>query len=177
MNESKPLSRGRSSVLVQWLACACICLVVAAILWPVHAGSGAAKTIIQLSDIKHIGLSLVMYASDYDDRLPPSISSNEDLRTYGLPYVKSTAVFQSINPSGGQFLGNSVLAGRKMGDIVDPAATVMVYDSRPWNGHATVCYADSSAKRGASFDTMLQQLTVDPFDPSQHPGRKGPAHA
>lgn len=111
-----------------------------------------------------LGMNLLMYADDYDDKLPPAMSTNQNLRRYCIPYAKAADFFDSRNPTGGQILGNGVLAGRKIDDITDPDITVMLYDSRPWpSGNAALCYEDGGVKMGVPFETMLRQLTVDPF--------------
>ena len=156
-------------------------LLLAAILLPVTGGSRASPRIAQQSKIKQVGLGLIMYASDYDGKLPPAMSTNLELRQCGLRYTKNVEIFKSLNPAGGEIVGNGLLAGKSIDHIVNPAATVMGFDSRPWaENYGVLSYADGHSKASIPFETMLQQLTVDPFNPSQHPGRhmlvKGSKH-
>ena len=165
MGDAQPPPDRWFPVLVKLLLTLIVVLFLAAILFPLTVSDGrGSKRTVQLSNIKQVGLCLVMYANDYDDRMPPAMSTSDELRRYSMPYLKEAAILVSINPAGGELLGNGLLAGKKAGDIAKPAATVMVFDSRPWAGdYGLVCYADGHAKATIPFETMLQQLTVDPF--------------
>lgn len=173
MSDGNPRSRGRLvNIFVSMIAV----LVLAAIFWPAFPSHTTASVRThQLSDIKQIGLCMVMYANDYDDRLPLAMSSNDDLRRYGTPYTKTPGIFKSVNPAGGQIQGNGLLAGRKLGDVIKPETRVMIYDSRPWVDKAVICYADGHAKSLDPFEKMLEQLTVDPMAAGGSTHRE-PAH-
>jgi prepilin-type N-terminal cleavage/methylation domain-containing protein len=100
-------SRNRAFTLIELLVVIAIIAILAAILFPVFAqAKQAAKATGDLSNIKQITLSEIMYAGDYDDRFTyaipdswsgavswgsPSLSWSLSLQ----PYVKSINLFRS----------------------------------------------------------------------------------
>lgn len=177
MREQSPAPPRLLSAFVKILAGLIAAVILLALLFPVYATDGHGAVPTEGSNLRQIGLGLIIYSNDYNEKLPPAMSTSTELRLYCLPYTKNASIFDCANPAGGQILGNGVLAGRSVDKLIDPNTTVMVYDSRPFKkASAVVCYADGHTKWNIPFETMLRQLTVDPFDPSQHPGHKRPAH-
>ena len=139
----------------------------AAILFPVFASSKrAAQKTVQLSNLKQLATGMLIYSTDYDDRLPLHM---ESARTFGPaldPYVKNRSLFISTNPAGGEILGNKKLSGKPMNKLERPADTVMIYDSLPWSGEkALVAYTDGHATSSKPFSIAMGELQRDPFKP------------
>lgn len=97
----------KAFTLIELLVVIAIIAILAAILFPVFAqAKAAAKNTGDLSNIKQIGTSMVMYTNDYDDRYTFGIPDNWSGApgwgsaslswTYNLqPYSKSLALFRS----------------------------------------------------------------------------------
>jgi len=114
--------------LIELLVVIAIIAILAAILFPVFAqAKAAAKTTASISNLKQLGLGMLLYAGDYDDTRVPRV--NQDIirnSTGGFvavvneynwkqliqPYTKSQGVYQdTVNP-----------AARFLDDHSDPAA-------------------------------------------------------
>jgi hypothetical protein len=139
----------------------------AAILFPVFASSKeAARKTAALSNIKQVSLGIVMYTGDHNERFPLAMDS---ARTFGPvidPYVKNRALFMSMNPAGGEILGNKKLSGKRFDKVVDAAQTIMIYDSLPWRGEkALVGYTDGHARASEPYGSAMANLQRDPFKP------------
>jgi hypothetical protein len=147
--------------------CCCLCIpVFAAILFPVFSQAKlAAKKTVSLSNVKQLSLGALMYCNDFDDKFPPHMETVASMRPYIFPYVKNEAIFVSPNPNGGEYLGNPKLSGKNSVKVVNPAKTIMIYDSQPWQpgNVALVGYADGHATSRDPFDKMLSDLQADPF--------------
>jgi hypothetical protein len=108
-------------------------------------GTATDRTI-TLSNLKQVGTALMLFLSDYDDKLP-YVQSTPQLFTFLNPYLKNEEVFKTKNPMGGSFRFNMSLAGVSVTDIENPASTPLVYESEAWpDGKRGICYADSHAK-------------------------------
>jgi hypothetical protein len=147
--------------------CAGCGVVGAAILFPVFAQSKeAARRTAALSNIKQLSTAMIMYASDYDDRYPLAMDS---ARTFGPvinAYVRNRSMFMSMNPAGGEIMGNKRLSGKPMEKLLYPAETVAIYDSLPWRDNkGLVGYADGHALLRDPYSTVMAQLQRDPFKP------------
>lgn len=79
------------------------------------------------SNLKQLGLALMMYAQDYDDRLPPAQRWTEVL----YPYVKNESVFKC--PAAPElecgYAYNRVLSMKLMRQVQSPAEAVSLFDS------------------------------------------------
>jgi prepilin-type processing-associated H-X9-DG protein len=116
---------------VSVVAGAAMVLVIAAILFPVSAGSiRPGPRVLCLSNLKQLTLAELIYASDFDDHLPDSqtwmdrlvpYAKNEDL--YHCPDVKKT------NPHAYGYAMNCELSGKKGSDIAKPEMAPLVFDS------------------------------------------------
>ena len=101
--------RKKAFTLIELLVVIAIIAILAAILFPVFAqAKKAAKQTVGISNMKQIGLSLHMYANDFDDTSPNRrIPVTDAGGTYYLswkavdyPYVKNAGVFTDpINPA------------------------------------------------------------------------------
>ncbi|MHB0999545.1 MAG: hypothetical protein ACYC27_09885 [Armatimonadota bacterium] len=91
-----------------------------------------------LSNIKQIGTSLMMYASDWDNKLPGADTFEQDLS----PYLKNNDVF---NYPGGQDSIFEYQYQGNMSSITDPAGTPLGRIDVGYGWYAEV-YADGHAK-------------------------------
>ncbi len=99
-----------------------------------------------LSNLKQIGLGMMMYMSDYDDVSPYA----QDTRSaFGvlMPYIKNKEVFKSYNPVASRILMNLAVAGVNQSAIPLPAETVLFYDEKQWpDGTRLAVFCDGHAK-------------------------------
>ncbi len=151
-----PCRRSKGFTLIELLVVIAIIAILAAILFPVFARAREkARQASCLSNLKQAGLGLLMYAQDYDDRLPGTYQKMGQAGNWPLilwaqlmqPYVKNTQL--GICPSddaGGGSWGISYGANTEvmpdsrgafnssLGGITYPAETVLVFDA--WNSNA-----------------------------------------
>jgi hypothetical protein len=141
------------------------CLIVpimAAILFPVFSQARlSAQKSATLSQAKQISLSLLMYASDNDEKLPPQLTTSAQLISAVAPYDLGGSIdIKSKNPAGGEFQSNGGAQGLSLLRILSPNLAVLVYESAPWerDGGRVVGHFDGSAKYVKQFDeaTMLK---------------------
>lgn len=92
--------RPSAFTLIELLVVIAIIAILAAILFPVFARAreNARRASCQ-SNLKQIGLGIMQYTQDYDERLPASVANNggdssHSLSYYVQPYIKSTQVFR-----------------------------------------------------------------------------------
>src|SRR6188508_3224214 len=96
MSSSTP-SKFRGFTLIEILVVIAIIALLAAILFPVFSRAREnARRAACMSNLKQIGLAIVQYTQDYDERLPMRCNpaSNISWRTFIFDYVKSTDVFR-----------------------------------------------------------------------------------
>ncbi len=136
-----------------------------AILFPVFQSSkhAAIKTN-ALSNMKQLSISVLMYAGDWDDKFPLRMESAMTFRAATEPYSKSPQLYRSMNKAGGEILGNKRLSGKSMAKIINPAESIMMYDSKPWPGDkALAAYTDGHTKFSGPFSIVMAELQKDPF--------------
>ena len=99
-----------------------------------------------LTNLKQIGLGLVQYTQDYDEKFPP-MQSIAIAKKAIYPYVKSDAVFQ--NPATHEpYRPNTSLSGHSLAEIEAPATTVAYYEaSAAADGLRAVLFTDGHVKR------------------------------
>jgi prepilin-type N-terminal cleavage/methylation domain-containing protein/prepilin-type processing-associated H-X9-DG protein len=163
-------TRRHGFTLIELLVVIAIIAILAAILFPVFAQARAkARAISDLSNLRQVGLALMMYAQDNDEALPPIAgcaagivpcpaasvqnwgpSTNFGVAVSGLidPYIKSNQLF--VNPSGSKpsatsaglgYMVNDLVAGRSQAVMSAPTSTVMAFDA----SEATANYANPTA--------------------------------
>ena len=189
----------RGFTLIELLVVIAIIAILAAILFPVFARAREkARQTSCLSNLKQIGLGLMMYAQDYDERLPatyqwvspPAAWPLISWRTMTYPYVKNAQLFVCPSDAApGADPGDSgtlpavsyqanpwVMPGIRgdfngaIGAITAPAETMMVFDT--WQA-STWC-ADGNWTGGKCSATCFggkpAGLRNDGVDISRHNG-------
>ncbi len=104
-----------------------------------------------LSNIKQIGLGLLMFVQDYNEVYKLKAS---EFKAKVMPYIKNEAVFNcpELKEKGTSYSFNSNLQGIKLANVKSPAETVAVYEGTGnkltfrHDGKAAVCYVDGHAK-------------------------------
>ena len=152
----------RGFTLIELLVVIAIIAILAAILFPVFARAREkARQTSCLSNVKQIMLGVLMYAGDYDERLPMAsnwLISGGSMRWYQAiePYVKNANVFDCPScPSDspyhsygwnyqefgeGHTGGNlSKYPATKLAAIESPATTILIGDSS-WSGGSNGTY-------------------------------------
>jgi hypothetical protein len=99
-----------------------------------------------LSNLKQLGIGMMILLSDYDDIYPYVQGTNQVFKIVE-PYVKNDELTKSLNPKGGRILFNMSLAGASASDVEAPGVTPMFYESETWpDGRRLVAFADASVK-------------------------------
>ncbi|HXH60784.1 MAG TPA: type II secretion system protein [Fimbriimonadaceae bacterium] len=104
----------RAFTLIELLVVIAIISILAALLFPVFArAKDAAKRTVALAQMKQLAMSVMMYASDYDDTLVPSTNYDADtsdphrIWTAPLfPYVKNKQIFVAPGSSTSKYSEN-----------------------------------------------------------------------
>lgn len=142
------------------------------------------------SDLKQIGLALLMYTQDYDEKLPPMRSSQSmaDIKkTYWetskqgtvqqvlTPYMKSQELF--AHPTTREiYRPNLSLSGRSLAglDGVDTANYVVTfYEASPApDGTRAVLYLDGHVKREREIDWAAIRAASDAIAPPFNAGKR-----
>ncbi len=142
----------RGFTLIELLVVIAIIAILAAILFPVFARAREkARQTSCLSNLKQMGLGVLMYAQDYDETLPvygyttgtitypDGVTTGTTLLWYHIvyPYFKnyqmlncpssSTRYSGGYHPMGG-YGGNTYIWGRAMGALTTPSETLMALD-------------------------------------------------
>lgn len=115
------------------------------------------------TNARNLAAAMLLYAQDYDGTFP-YVQSTKGAEYVIYPYVKSTGIFQTLNPvRSGEFRFNMCLAGVPMNEITDPTETPLFYDPFAWdNGTYLVAFADSHAKflSGDEWEILKKNLAL-----------------
>jgi hypothetical protein len=105
-----------------------------------------ARNSASVSNLKQLGTALLIYAQDYDERLPP-VADAGSARELLNPYVKNEQIF--LQPATGRpYEPNPVLAGRSLAEIDVPAETVSFYEPEAAPDQTRgVAYVDGHVQR------------------------------
>lgn len=182
------IGRSEGRVGGQGIAVAGLCLsalwcvflpILAAILFPAFAKARErASQSYCLSNEKQIALAMLMYAQDYDERLPRANAEWTDLLT---PYLQNVQVF--VCPAGGDrgygYAYHDALRGKSLRAILHPSATVALYESAdrhsphfPHHEGANLAYVDGHVSWRQQYEAADQIHTTDswaPETPSEQP--------
>lgn len=170
--------------LIELLVVIAIIAILAAILFPVFARAREkARQTSCLSNLKQIGLGCIMYAQDYDERLPGSYQKDGQaddwpLHKWGasvVPYVKNSQIFVCPsddapgNDNGSGSVGPiSYAANRELlpptrydfnaaiGGITHPAETIMLFDA--WAANRYCAYDNATAGNGVGCNARPSGL-------------------
>ncbi len=134
--------------LIELLVVIAIIAILASILFPVFARAREnARRASCMSNLKQIGLGVMMYVQDYDEKYPPQQTAETPIKFWTdlvQPYTKSTQV--QICPSGTATSMTTVLYGNygaslniigngsvSMSGISSSANTYMIFDAGQWS--------------------------------------------
>jgi len=192
------MNRRKGFTLIELLVVIAIIAILAAILFPVFARAREkARQTSCLSNLKQLGLGLLMYAQDYDEALPATYQwyvQGSDWPLYAwrpciFPYVKNGQLFQcpsdsgaGADPSGSGLIPNSSYAANvnvmpgvrgtfdgSIGTITKPAETMMVFDA--WNPNRWCAVDNASLGNGLGCNARPSGLRYgDNVDISRHNG-------
>ncbi|HLK56805.1 MAG TPA: hypothetical protein VKU00_09585 [Chthonomonadaceae bacterium] len=130
--------RFSTPILNLCVTCGCVGILVP-ILFPLVATSRYDHRPSCMSHIKQLGLALILYSQDYDNRLPRA----GDWMDATYPYSKNRNVYrcpdlQPARPKDFGYAFNSTFANRAMTAISDPWQEILLYDSTnlSWNANA-----------------------------------------
>lgn len=135
----------RGFTLIELLVVIAIIAILSAILFPVFAQAREkARGGTCLSNAKNLATALLMYAQDYDERLPAaSRTINRVVYRWGgqiQPYVRNLKIFicpsasqftygGTTGPTGGYGYNACGLNNRSLAEVVKPGETIMTGDS------------------------------------------------
>jgi hypothetical protein len=111
----------------EYLVCLPIVVIIGLVLWPVFAQEKGSRHDRCLSNLKGLGIALIIYATDFDDRPPP-----RDVWLDAIyPYTKNHTIEHCDLVTGEGLSGYALNAGvTDLSDKVKNAATEpLVYDS------------------------------------------------
>lgn len=165
-------SRRRAFTLIELLVVIAIIAILAAILFPVFARAREnARRASCLSNVKQMGLGMMMYAQDYDETLPPALYAMSTPYSYPdnvvwntgflywpqliYPYTKSVQIYycpsspNTANPRRLSYGANQLVIAYsgnpvKLSSIVSPAGTYMFLDASDIRISNTVAKTPSS---------------------------------
>lgn len=146
-------ARSRAAIGATWvIAFVCLTASVGGSLRPHHHRYRLFQS---LTNMKQIGLGLLLYTQDYDERLPSLESMPEAKRTL-QPYVSSSA---STSPElwrepryGQPYAVNTSLSRQWLRDYKVPEKVVTFYETYPWSGKRVVGFLDGHAKAVSEED-------------------------
>lgn len=164
--KSRRYRQKRGFTLIELLVVIAIIAILAAILFPVFARTREnARRTSCLSNLKQLGLGILQYTQDYDEKLPGVRKLNAPTAYWGIliqPYVKSTQVF--ICPNGAPHSATSTGEYSSYGYnyILGIDATTVVSLAAIANSAETVMIGDSWAHLPAPNDLLGYAILYSP---------------
>jgi hypothetical protein len=111
-----------------------------------------------LGNLTMIGCSTLMYASDWDGKLPLNMSSAAAVEPSLVADKQPHSVFVEMNPAGGSYLGDPRLSGISLAEVSAPEKVVMFFDEKPWADQKVgAFYVDGHAKKSDESLITLQR--------------------
>ena len=115
-----------------------------------------------LSNVKQIGLGMIMYCNDYDD-IYPYVEDTATAKVVVAPYLRNDKLWVTHNPKGGRILFNMGVAGVSSSNIQLPAETILLFESEAWeDGRRAVCFCDGHGKLVTDLEWKLLSRTLKP---------------
>lgn len=115
-----------------------------------------------LSNVKQIGLGMIMYCNDYDD-IFPYVEDTATAKVVVAPYIRNEKIWVTHNPKGGRILFNMGIAGLSSSSIQLPAETILLFESEAWeDGRRAVCFCDGHGKLVTDLEWKLLSHTLKP---------------
>lgn len=151
-----PVPVRRTSPMTYFLAVSILCLA-GLLLFPVFAcGCSRARPVVaSMSDLKQLVFASMLYSGDYDDRLPPRMSSGTAAGPYLSNYLfpnpsdshRLDEILHSRSPNKLPWKGNGRLAGMKVGEVKQPEKTIVFCDGEDWtDGRRLAGFLDGHVK-------------------------------
>ncbi len=155
--EWRPGQRGHWWIPVVLLAVAAL----AVLLVPaIPTGGRSAKVVLTESNAHQLATTVMIYATDFDGRCPPDMSSSFAAIPYLGEQCRSSQVGRSMNPGCPGFLGHGGLATKQLSEVSNPSLTLEFFDSAPWPGRFRIAaVADGHALR--LNETQFQTAVVN----------------
>jgi prepilin-type N-terminal cleavage/methylation domain-containing protein/prepilin-type processing-associated H-X9-DG protein len=162
----------RAFTLIELLVVIAIIAILAAILFPVFARAREnARRASCMSNLKQIGLGMMMYIQDYDEKFPvDDIRPDPQVGWAGAlqPYLKSTQIYQcpsestgpSSNPdswSYNDYYMNSILSAKSQSILTESSLTILSADGIPGNAYEYF--------NGCSITGNVSDITCDGTTP------------
>jgi prepilin-type N-terminal cleavage/methylation domain-containing protein/prepilin-type processing-associated H-X9-DG protein len=192
----------KAFTLIELLVVIAIIAILAAILFPVFAQAKlAAKKAVDLSNLKQLGLAMIMYANDYDDKV--SQASWEVSPTYGnpppfdsagkyqvhftylwQPYIKNYSIFIAPAdstpdqpkypcPNGSADFGKLDATGEMFCDWQFPNSYIPDYNVVPAHDWLPVAYTTFPNPANQIAMTDRRYIAGTPTNPTVFSGKKG----
>ncbi len=95
------------------------------------------------NNVKALGVSIMMYATDYDDRLPYA-ASTEAIKRQVYPYCKKMSLWK--HPVRGEVLYNTSLSGVNFFRYENPGQTMMLWEKNATSGLRVTCSVNAFVK-------------------------------
>ena len=190
--------RRRGFTLIELLVVIAIIAILAAILFPVFAKAREkARQSSCLSNFKQIGLAILQYAQDYDEKMVNewydaaapfswewcNTGDYTNYQDYVMPYIKNSQVFicpsSSRTAEAATAYNTYMHGGRALGTIQYPAYVLLILDST-WEWMQTNTTAEGNraeSRHNDGFNVCFldghakwqkrSQMKMDQIDPSQ----------
>ena len=123
----------------------------AAILLPVFGrAKDKAQATACLNNVRQLGMAVLMYAADHEERLPEADSWKDAI----AEYVRDNEALFTCPATGQGYIFNEALSGVDLKDIDNPQGTPMLWEPAldaegqvgPHMGQFNVCYVDGHAR-------------------------------
>jgi prepilin-type N-terminal cleavage/methylation domain-containing protein/prepilin-type processing-associated H-X9-DG protein len=166
----------RAFTLIELLVVIAIIAILAAILFPVFARAreNARRASCQ-SNLKQIGLGMMMYTQDYDERYPmaewttsPAVDGAWPVLLQ--PYLKSVQIFHCPSDSadeGSSYILNNYFENWPEASVDSPSTTLMITEGQLFTG-GTYSMTNAATDYGLNADYTLYNQTGRINDPTKH---------